>query len=112
MKTNERTVVWLRVASVAIGLAGLAGACGGTASSPQPAVGSESHFLARCSGECGGGFDCIGGICTRSCITEGESCTDLGASVACTNESVEPGEVAVCDARCTTESECAPLGSG
>jgi hypothetical protein len=105
--------MWLpRVAAFAVGVVGLAGACGGTASSPRSVVGSESHFLAQCSGECGGGFDCIGGICTRGCVTETASCGALGAGVECTNESIEPGEVAVCDARCTTESECAPLGSG
>lgn len=110
MKTNERTRAgWFFSAAV---LVALAGACGGAASTPRPSLGSESHFLARCSDECGGGFDCIGGICTRSCLTDGMSCDDLGASVECTNQSVEPGEVAVCDARCASDADCSGLGVG
>ncbi len=92
-------------------LALLAGACGGSAST-TPRIGSESHFLAYCTDSCSGGFDCIGGICTKSCLTDATSCADLGASVDCTNQSVEPGEVAVCDASCTLDADCGSLGSG
>jgi hypothetical protein len=91
-------------------LALLAGACGGSAST-APRIGSESHFLAYCTDSCSGGFDCIGGICTKSCLTDATSCADLGASVDCTNQSVEPGEVAVCDASCTLDADCSSLGS-
>lgn len=69
----------------------LAGACGGTVNK-TPSIGSESHFLAYCEQGCGPGLDCIGGICTRPCLTGQASCTDLAANAACTNQSVEPGK--------------------
>lgn len=112
MKTNEleRRSLY-RFCAPAFWLALLAGACGGTAST-TPRIGSESHFLAYCTDSCSGGFDCIGGICTKSCLTDATSCAELGARVDCTNQSVEPGEVAVCDASCTSDADCGPLGSG
>ena len=112
MKTNElERRSHFRFSVSAFWLALLAGACGGTAST-TPRIGSESHFLAYCTDSCSGGFDCIGGICTKSCLTDATSCTDLGASVDCTNQSVEPGQVAVCDASCTSDGDCGPLGNG
>ncbi len=87
----------------------LAGACGGTASNPR--VGSESHFLSRCAGSCPGGLDCIAGICTRACLTGTSSCSDLDAAASCTNQSVEPGEAAVCDVACAGPADCQRLGS-
>lgn len=89
----------------------LAGACGGTVGSKIPSIGSESHFLAYCGDGCGPGLDCIGGICTRSCLTDQSTCSDLTAGAACTNQSVEPGEVAVCDVSCGSGGSCAALGA-
>lgn len=94
----------------ALGLFGLAGACGGKTSGTT-ILGSESHFLVRCSDRCGDGLECIGGICTRSCITGQDSCQELASAAICTNQSVEPGSVAVCDVSCTTRKDCAALGA-
>ncbi len=108
---NTRT--WKRIGASgfwALGLALLAGACGGTTAN-SPGLGSESHFLARCEGSCPGGLDCIGGICTRACLTASSSCEDLGSGARCTDQSVEPGEVAVCDVGCSTSADCSALGT-
>jgi hypothetical protein len=75
-----------------------------------PTTGSESHILARCAGSGEGGLECIGGICTRACLTSESSCSDLAGGAVCTNQSVEPGQVAVCDVRCTLDAECASVG--
>jgi len=108
MKTNERVRRRSRGRAVAVAL--LVGACGGTVGQ-APILGSESHFLAYCDGACDAGLECIGGICTRSCLTDTSSCSDLGGGAQCTNQSVEPGQVAVCDVSCSDTSDCASLGS-
>lgn len=109
MKMNEQRVgARARRAVLAVWFVALSEACGGVASTPS--VGSESHFLAHCDGVCGGGLECIGGICTRPCLTDGASCSELGSSAACTNASVEPGQVAVCDVSCIDTSGCVALG--
>jgi len=77
----------------------------------SPSIGSESHFLAYCEQGCGPGLDCIGGICTRPCLTDRAGCSDLAANADCTNQSVEPGEVAVCDVSCAGAGGCAALGA-
>lgn len=109
MKTRAGTIGASGLWTLALAL--LAGACGGTTAN-TPSVGSESHFLAHCDGSCSGGLDCIGGICTRACLTASSSCTDLASSARCTDQSVEPGEVAVCDVGCSQPSDCAQLGDG
>jgi len=115
MKTNEAKPFRLpgscRIALCATLGALLAGACGGTVGSKSPSIGSESHFLAYCEQGCGPGLDCIGGICTRACLTDQASCSDLATNAACTNQSVEPGEVAVCDVSCGSGGSCAALGA-
>ncbi len=114
MKTNEakrfRLPGSLRLALCATLGALLAGACGGTVGK-IPSIGSESHFLAYCADGCSPGLDCIGGICTRACLTDQSSCSDLATNAACTNQSVEPGEVAVCDVSCGSGGSCAALGA-
>lgn len=117
MNTNKRCG-WLRrcavLSSVVLSSVVLSlgiGACGG-ATQGTPQVGSESHFLAYCGGGCADGLECIGEICTRPCLTSESSCSDLASGAACTNQSVEPGQVAVCDVACTLDDECATLGSG
>lgn len=92
-----------------LGLGLLIGGCGGVTPSTQ--TGGESHFLRVCSDSCGGGLDCISGVCTRGCLIGEAACTDLSTKAACTDESVEPGEVAVCDVGCERDADCAPLGS-
>ena len=114
VKTNEAKPFRLpgscRIALGTLLGALLVGACGGTVGK-APSIGSESHFLAFCAQDCGPGLDCIGGICTRACLTDQSSCADLAANAACTNQSVEPGRVAVCDLSCADGNSCAALGA-
>jgi hypothetical protein len=74
-------------------------------------LGGESHFLRRCSDRCGAGLDCIQGVCTRGCVVGKDSCGDLSADALCTADSVEPGEVAVCDLACGGDGDCAALSA-
>lgn len=108
MRTNEQKRSVMVKGARVLAAALLAGACGGTASNPR--VGSESHFLSHCAGTCQDGLDCIGGICTRACLTGTSSCSDLDAAATCTNQSVEPGEAAVCDVACAGPADCQRLG--
>ncbi len=110
MTTELTSKSMLRWGARALAAWGLALGCGGTATT-EVTLGSESHFLAYCDSVCDGGFDCIGGICTRSCMAGGAECSSIGAGVECTNQSVEPGEVAVCDVRCTRGGDCLAVGS-
>ncbi len=67
----------------------------------------ETHFLQHCEGGCGGGYECLCGVCTKSCDADA-ACNEEGAScvtASCATE--EP----VCDVTCTTSSDCAGLGS-
>jgi len=112
MKTHERAQrLLLAGCARAVGVGLFIAACGGTIGK-VPILGSESHFLAYCDSSCDTGLECIGGICTRSCLTDSSSCSDLGSGAQCTNQSVEPGQVAVCDVSCTLNLDCAPLGTG
>ncbi|HXK17976.1 MAG TPA: BPTI/Kunitz domain-containing protein [Polyangiaceae bacterium] len=85
-------------------------ACGGVVG--KPTVGGESHFLRRCGDGCGSGLKCISDICTRDCIVDQDSCGDLSHTALCTNVSVEPGVVAVCDVACASSRDCTALGAG
>jgi hypothetical protein len=82
-------------------------ACGGMLG--KPTAGGESHFLRHCSEGCGE-LDCVADICTRSCLVDESSCSDLSPRASCTNASVEPGAVAVCDLTCSRDLDCAGLG--
>jgi hypothetical protein len=110
MKKRNKQLAWSRLSLAAPVLVAIIGACGGTTQGPQ--VGSESHFLGYCSGSCRGGLECIGEICTRPCLTATSSCSDLAVGAACTNQSVEPGQVAVCDLACNVADDCKALGAG
>jgi hypothetical protein len=74
-------------------------------------MGGESHFLRRCEDQCGSGLDCIQGVCTRGCVVGKNSCDDLADQALCTADSVEPGQVAVCDLACASDHECRALSS-
>jgi hypothetical protein len=79
----------------------------------QTTVGGESHFLRHCGDGCGVGLECIADVCTRSCrIDDAASCEDLAAAARCTNTSIEPGVIAVCDQSCTGNSDCSARGAG
>lgn len=108
MKMSRRARA-ITAAGAAALVAVSSGACGVATS--LPSVGSESHFLAHCEATCADGLDCIGGICTRGCLTAAADCTDLDPAATCTNQSVEPGAVAVCDVPCSGSADCGRLGS-
>src|SRR6187397_468114 len=84
-------------------------ACGGVLSKPQG--GGESHFLERCVEDCSGGLECVADICTRGCLVGESSCSDLLPTAICTDQSIEPGAIAVCDVGCESASDCSGLGA-
>jgi len=84
-------------------------ACGGAVG--KPTVGGESHFLRHCGDGCGKGLQCFSDICTRGCVVGQDTCSDLEQSALCTNASVEPGALAVCDVACSSNQDCRGLGS-
>jgi len=85
--------------------------CGGV-SQTGPVLGSESHFLARCSESCAGGLECIGGLCTRSCTPAQDTCGELHSLATCTSRSLPAAEVSVCDVPCSEAAACGGLGPG
>lgn len=85
------------------------GACGGAVGATG--AGGESHFLRHCFEGCGS-LSCVADLCTRSCLVAKNDCGDLATNAQCTNASVEPGSVAVCDLGCETNADCSALGSG
>ncbi|HEX5100379.1 MAG TPA: hypothetical protein VFV94_12805 [Polyangiaceae bacterium] len=92
----------------AVGLA-TALACAGKSTS-GPYTGGESHFLHRCASTCDGDLECVSGVCTKPCIVGESDCSGLSEGAVCTNESVEPGAVAICDVACKSDGDCSVLG--
>lgn len=84
-------------------------ACGGVVGKPN--VGGESHFLRHCGDGCGPGLECVADVCTRGCRVAGGNCSDLAATATCTNASLEPGALAVCDVACQSSADCRALGA-
>jgi hypothetical protein len=109
--TNDGVRATYRALAVGACWLWLAGACGGKTTG-TPVVGSESHFLMHCTDSCDSELSCIAGLCTKSCITGVDDCSELASAAVCTNQSVEPGAVAVCDVRCTSRTDCEALGDG
>ncbi len=114
----RRTEEWRLPSNLGAGLAALllalvvpAGGCGANVDGGT-LRGSETHFLTRCDAACSDGLDCIGGICTRTCLLSNGSCGDLASGAACTDQSVEPGQAAVCDLGCSETADCGELGAG
>ncbi len=105
--TTRRSVAQLSTTFVFI--AGLTFSCGGSVGGNS---GGESHFLSYCDAICADGLDCISGLCTRSCLVDNADCSDLHPGAKCTDQSIEPGAVAVCDLGCTLDGDCAKLGAG
>jgi hypothetical protein len=85
-------------------------ACGGVVGKPNS--GGESHFLRHCQTTCAAGLECISGLCTRACLVGQDSCEDLASDASCTDRSIEPGAVAVCDLECASNRGCSALGEG
>jgi hypothetical protein len=67
---------------------------------------SESHFLGMCSGSCGGGLECVCGVCTRPCVDDA-SCKPLSVDATCL-DSISCGNASgrICGKKCTLASEC------
>lgn len=84
-------------------------ACGGAVG--QTSAGGESHFLRHCSDSCGAGLKCVAGVCTRGCEIGTNECDGLAKAATCTDQSVEPGQIAVCDVACREDAECRSLGA-
>jgi hypothetical protein len=105
-KTEMGGFSWVRALLLS---AAVAAGCGGVIGESS---GGESHFLRHCDDSCEDGLRCISGLCTRSCLVSESDCSDLHAEAACTAESIEPGEVAVCDVACSKDVDCAELGAG
>lgn len=85
-------------------------ACGGDVNDTRSS--GESHFLDYCAASCEDGLDCIAGVCTRGCLVGSGSCEELAPGANCTDQSIEPGDVAVCDVECDSDGDCSALGTG
>jgi hypothetical protein len=112
-KKPSRRVQVLRLglaSSFLVGVCALfAGACGGAAETTLH-FGGESHFLRHCSDRCDDGLNCISGVCTRGCIVDQANACATFSGASCTSDSFEPGAVAVCDVKCSTDANCRALG--
>lgn len=82
--------------------------CGGEATEGR--LESESHFLTACTNSCPDGLSCVSGVCTESCVIgEPDRCGELAEGALCTNLSIEPGAVAVCDVPCEVQADCSKI---
>jgi len=108
-RVSRRRSGFARAGSFAL-YAAIAYGCGGMAGGPS--TGGESHFLNYCEASCEAGLDCISGVCTRGCLVEESSCGDLASGARCTDASIEPGTVAVCDVACAADTACSEIGAG
>jgi len=95
------------VVSAGLVALGLFWGCGGSVGGSS---GGESHFLIECDDSCSGGLSCIAGTCTRGCVVDENGCDDLHDDAECT-DSIEPGEVAICDVACSDDADCGSLGA-
>jgi hypothetical protein len=111
MKLIRRYLGSLRVLSAVMVSIVAAAACGGVVGEGPVLQGGESHFLRSCDGSCGDGLSCIAGVCTEICLVGDSICSALEVLAVCTDQSVEPGRVAVCDVACGGNAECASLGA-
>lgn len=83
-------------------------ACG----EPEQAGGGngETHFLGGCSESCGGGLECICGVCTKRCDGS-NACGALNVDAECMTACAEAPVVEVCDVGCSSNDECRSLGA-
>ena len=74
---------------------------------------SETHFLTYCTTSCGGGLECVCGVCTLPCDSNGDSCSSLASGAACVPVSSGcSGATLSCDMTCQSDEQCDSLGSG
>src|SRR6478735_5886805 len=94
MKTSWLRVMGALLGTVGIGL-GLVAGCGQESTGGDS---SETHFLARCTDSCGGGLECLCGVCTKTC-TQASGCGELDPSASC-EDSCSASATKVCDMPC------------
>ncbi len=121
MKTAKSSSGRLGMRCLALLLGSVASllSCAGTREqTPEP--GSETNFLSRCDGDaaCGRGLSCLCGACTRTC-GDAPPCESLSPSAACVPVASRPADPtcpgsavnAFCDAPCSDDMACVPLGA-
>jgi hypothetical protein len=88
----------------------------GCAKSVDGGSDGESRFLDSCDAECGKGYSCICGVCTKSCEDD-KSCAELAPTAVCVEvkaskqcRSGEDDVFRVCDVTCTSSDDCSTLG--
>lgn len=88
-------------------------ACAKVASAPEPlGNSSETHFLMRCSDDCGSEMSCVCGVCSKACSST-RACTGLSKAAACSASADDACDTArLCDVTCEHDADCAALGKG
>jgi hypothetical protein len=83
--------------------------------SNDPPAGSQTHFLDSCDASCPSPYDCLCGVCTLACTSDGP-CAAEQSDAACMSARGQRSECAVaaqiCDVECTAAGDCASLGEG
>lgn len=100
---------------LAVAGAGLALAVGGCSPAGSRSTDSESHWFVSCNTDaaCSAELQCLCGVCTRPCDTDGEcagatgQCLETGAVDACGAS----GVVRVCGVACGSDGECGGGGT-
>lgn len=101
LRNTRRAAVW----STLLGAALLLASCGRTSSSGS----GETHFLKYCEGSCAPGFNCLCGVCTKSC-SDTTSCGNDAPSAECRAANDEC-RTPHCDVSCEQDADCAALGA-
>lgn len=97
-------------------------ACGGKAEDPVRILGgggnggsgggSGAPFLSACGEPCAEGFECLEGVCTRSCTADSD-CLALPLNAECVDgPSIGTRDTGICAIPCATEVDCGHLGAG
>jgi len=89
-------------------------ACGGLAEDGGVRLLGGSPFLASCAAQsCGGGFECLEGVCTRSCSADSE-CSELTVNAECvTGPTIGDDDASgICAVPCASDDGCQYLGAG
>lgn len=110
----NRARVWVSLGLWPVLAALLSTACGDATRPPGGQAGSETNFLRGCDATCESGLECICGVCTRRCSSNGE-CAALAKGAACISESegsltCADAPSAACDVECAADGDCGVLG--
>ena len=95
------------------------GAC--SEEGPTPSLDSETHWLKQCaeSGDCGGGLECLCGLCTLPC-DEADDCTVVAPTATCIEltsladecDTPPSDSTGICGLSCQGDSDCQTGASG